>query len=112
MGSRSLGFCEEETITKCFKITGTTFSVVSRKYEDEDPFDVAESQEELHNLIEEVSLLETKYPVEEYIKREDDVPIMYMYIITITVKIAYLLSWVLHKQTWTKRILNEEPNSS
>ena len=30
---------KSETIMKCFRITGTSFSVVSRLYEDEDPFD-------------------------------------------------------------------------
>ena len=50
---------KEETIMKCFRksgITGTTFSVVSRSYEDEDPFDDVEAQEELHNLVDQISL--------------------------------------------------------
>ena len=63
---------------KCFRksgITGTTFSVVSCSYEDEDPFDCVEAQEELHNLVDQISVSVTNYPVEEYINGEDYVPI-------------------------------------
>ena len=67
---------------KCFRksgITGTTFSVVSHSYEDEDPFDDVEAQEELHNLVDQISVSGTNCPVEEYINGEHDVPICMHY---------------------------------
>ena len=66
---------------KCFRksgITGTTFSV-SHSYEDENPFDDVEAQEELHNLVDQISVSGTNCPVEEYINGEDDVPICMHY---------------------------------
>ena len=59
-----------EMIMKCFRksgITGTSFSVVSHSYEDADPFDDIEAEEELHDLVGELSLSECNCPVEEYI---------------------------------------------
>ena len=53
---------QEETIRKCFTksgITGSGFSVVHRLYEDEDPFDDVEAQEELHELLDQISPSDT-----------------------------------------------------
>ena len=73
---------KEETIKKCFAksgITGSSFSVVSRLYEDEDPFDDIEAEEELHDLYDQISPSDTNCPVEEYINGEGDVPICMQY---------------------------------
>ena len=73
---------QEETIRKCFtksRITGSGFSVVHRLYEDEDPFDDVEAQEELHELLDRISPLDTNCPVEEYIDGEGDVPTCMQY---------------------------------
>ena len=67
---------QEETIRKCFTksgITGSGFSVVHRLYEDEDPFDDVEAQEELHELLDQISPSDTNWPVEEYIDGEGDI---------------------------------------
>ena len=55
---------------------GSSSSVVSRFYEDEDPFDDIEAQEELHD---QVPPSDTACPVAEYINGEDDVPICTQY---------------------------------
>ena len=58
---------KEETIMKCFTksgITGSSFSIVSRAYENEDPFDDVEDQEELHGLVDQISPSATNCPVE------------------------------------------------
>ena len=60
-------------------ITGTNFSVVSHPYEDEDPFDDVEAQEELHDLVDQISPSETNCPMQEYINGEDDTPICMQY---------------------------------
>ena len=73
---------KEETIKKCFAksgITGSIFFVVSRLYEDEDPFDDIEAEEELHDLYDQISPSDTNCPVEEYINGEGDVPICMQY---------------------------------
>lgn len=57
---------------KCFRklgITWASFSVVSRSYEDEDPFDDVEAQEELQDLVQEISLSEIKCPAEKVHQR-------------------------------------------
>ena len=71
---------KEETIKKCFAksgvtVTGSSSSVVSRLYEDEDAFDDIEAQEELHGLYNHISPSNTNCPVDEYIIGEGDVPI-------------------------------------
>ncbi len=73
---------KEETIRKCFRkagITDTTFSVLGRQYEDEDPFADLEAQEELHDLVDQIPLTETCCQVEEYINGEDEVPVCMEY---------------------------------
>ena len=60
-------------------ITGSSFSVVSRDYETEDPFDEVDAQEELHDLVDEIPLLVGSCPVEEYINGENDIPICMQY---------------------------------
>ena len=75
---------KEETIIKCFAksgitVTGSSSSVVSRLYEDEDPFGNIEAQEELHELYDQISPSNTNCPVDEYINREGDVPICMQY---------------------------------
>jgi hypothetical protein len=73
---------QEETIRKCFTksgITGSSFSVVRRLHEDEDPFDDVEAQQEFHDLFDRISPSETNCPVEEYINGEGDVPICMQY---------------------------------
>lgn len=70
---------KEETIMKCFRnagITGSSFSVVSRAYETEDPFDEVDAQEELRDLVDEIP---GNCPVEEYIDGENDIPICMQY---------------------------------
>ena len=62
---------KKETIVKCFAKSGITGSSLSRAYENEDPFDEVE---DLHSLIDQVSLPATGCPVEEYINGEDEVP--------------------------------------
>ena len=72
---------QEETIRKCLTksgITGSGFSV-HRLYEDEDPLDDVEAQEELHELLERISLSDISCPVEEYIDGEGDVPTCMQY---------------------------------
>ena len=67
---------------KCFRhsgITGSSFSVVSSAYETGDPFDEVEAQEELHDLVDQISLPETNCSVEEYINGEDDLPTCQQY---------------------------------
>ena len=71
-----------ETIKKCFSksgITGSSFSVVGRVYENEDPFEDVEDQEELQSLVDQISPSATNCPVEEYIGGEDDVPTCIQY---------------------------------
>ena len=61
---------QEETIRKCFTksgITWSSFSVVRRLHEDEDPFDNVEAQQEFHDLFDQILPSETNCPVEEYI---------------------------------------------
>ena len=73
---------KKETIMKCFTksgITGSSFSVVHRMYEDEDLFDDVEAQEELHDLFDQISPSQTNCPVEEYINGEDGVPTYMQY---------------------------------
>ena len=75
---------KEETIKKYFAtsgitVTGSSSSVVSRLYEDEDPFDDIEAQEELHELYDQISPSNTNCPVDEYINGEGDVPICMQY---------------------------------
>lgn len=70
--------------TKCFAksgitISGSSSSVVSWWYEDEDPFDHIEAQEELHDLYDQLPLSDTACPVEEYINGDDYVPICMQY---------------------------------
>ena len=58
---------KKETIMKYFTksgITGSSFSVVHRMYEDEDPFDDVKAQEELHDLLDQISPSQTNCPVE------------------------------------------------
>lgn len=75
---------KEETIMKCFRnsgITGSSFSVVSRAYETEDPFDEVEAQEELNDLVDQISLGPdtTNCSMEEYINGEDNLPTCQQY---------------------------------
>ena len=73
---------KEDTIKKCFRksgITETSFSVVGRSYEDEDPFDDVEAQQELSSLVDQVSRSGTNCTVEEYVNGEDDVPVCMQY---------------------------------
>ena len=69
---------------KCFRnsgITGSSFSVVSRAYETEDPFDEVEAQEELNDLVDQISLGPdtTNCSMEEYINGEDNLPTCQQY---------------------------------
>ena len=67
---------------KCFRnagITGSSFSVVSRAYETEDPFDEVDAQKGLHDLVDEIPLLVGSCSVEEYINGENDIPICMQY---------------------------------
>ena len=75
---------KEETIKKCFTksgitVTGSSSSVVSRLYEDEDPFDDIEAEEELHELCDLISPSNTNCSVDEYINGEGDVPVCMQY---------------------------------
>ena len=73
---------KEETIMRCFTklgITGSSFSIVSCAYENEEPFDDVEDQEELHGLVDQISPSATNCPVKEYVNGEDDVPTCMQY---------------------------------
>ena len=75
---------KEETIKKYFAksgitVTGSSSSLVSRLYEDEDPFDNIDGQEELHELSNQISPSNTNCPLELYINGEGDVPICMEY---------------------------------
>ena len=75
---------KEETIKKCFAqsgitVTGSSFFVVSRLYENEDTFHDIEAQEELHELYDQIPPSNTNCPVDEYINGEVDVPICMQY---------------------------------
>ena len=64
---------------KCFRKSGITddsFSIVTRSYEDEDPFDDLEAQEELCDL---VGHIPDSCTVDEYINGEKDVHICMQY---------------------------------
>ena len=90
-----------ETIKKCFSksgITGSSFSVVGRVYENEDPFEDVEDQEELQSLVDQISPSATNCPVEEYIGGEDDVPTCIQYL-TMTGRTICSLNLVPHKKT-------------
>ena len=70
---------KKETIMKCFRKSGITddsFSIVTRSYEDEDPFDDLEAQEELCDL---VGHIPDSCTVDEYINGEKDVHICMQY---------------------------------
>ena len=85
---------KEEAIMKCFRksgITGSSFSVVSRSYEDEDLFDALEAQKELQDLVEELS-----QKLNAHWKSTSKERMMYLFAqsTVMTGKIAFLLSWV------------------
>ena len=69
---------------KCFAksgitVTGSSPSVVSQLYEDEDPFNNIEAQEELHELYGQICSPNANCPVDKYINGEGDVPICMQY---------------------------------
>ena len=75
---------KEETLKKCFAksgiiVSGSSSSVVSRLYEDEDPFDDIEAQEELYELYDHISPSNTNCPVDKYINREGNAPLCRQY---------------------------------
>ena len=109
---------QEETIRKCFTksgITGSSFSVVRRLHEDEDPFDDVEAQQEFHDLFDRISPSETSQEPTAQLKSTSTGRVMFLFACSMmmTGKITSLPCLVPHKRSRThlsKKILMMKDN--